>query len=69
METDTQKIKLLGEAINNLCLTLDGIDIAETEWQKEIAARGMMEARKEAIDLLDRFHIFPYSSFIFTFLR
>lgn len=53
--TADQKVESLAHAINNLCLILDCVEIAVTVTQKEVATRGLTDARKEAIDLLDLF--------------
>lgn len=57
MATAEQKIELLADAINNLCLALDGVEVAKNAQQKDLAARGLAQARAEAIGLLDRFDL------------
>lgn len=55
MTTAEQQVEELAQAINNLCLALDGVELANTEQQKTLAARGLAQARGEAIGLLDCF--------------
>lgn len=55
MTTAEQQVQQLAHAINNLCLALDGVEFADTEQQKAVAALGVDQSRREAVGLLDLF--------------